>query len=290
MEYIIFDLEWNNAYNYKLKKGMNEILEIGAVKLNESLDIIDTFKQLIKPRLSKKLSSSFKNLTHITMDEICRDGIDFDDAFTDFSRWCSGNDVVFLSWSVSDLYALVENFKRFRGSADIPFMKKYADAQKYCMRFLEDFDQNTQISLANCASRFDIDINTENLHRALEDCYVTAYCLKTVFDRRLIFEYIKECNVEFFERLVFKNYYISKPVCDGFDLYDVKLFCENCSKELRLVKKYEFINNTFKSIGKCPCCNKAFWISVRAKKTYDDVIISKRLFPMNKKRARRLEN
>ena len=70
MFYVIFDLEWNNAYDYKLRKGMNEIIEIGAVKLDEKLNIVDTFKQLIKPKLSSKLSSRFKNLTHISMDEI----------------------------------------------------------------------------------------------------------------------------------------------------------------------------------------------------------------------------
>ena len=55
MNFIIFDLEWNNAYNYKLKRGMNEIIEIGAVKLDENLDVVDTFKQLIKPQLSRKI-------------------------------------------------------------------------------------------------------------------------------------------------------------------------------------------------------------------------------------------
>ncbi len=49
MFYVIFDLEWNNAYDYKLRKGMNEIIEIGAVKLDEKLNIVDTFKQLINP-------------------------------------------------------------------------------------------------------------------------------------------------------------------------------------------------------------------------------------------------
>ena len=70
MYYIIFDLEWNNAYNYKTKKGFNEIIEIGAVKLDRNFNIVGTFKQLIKPQVSKKLSSRFKNLTHITSEEI----------------------------------------------------------------------------------------------------------------------------------------------------------------------------------------------------------------------------
>ena len=89
MNFIIFDLEWNNAYNYKLKRGMNEIIEIGAVKLDENLDVVDTFKQLIKPQLSKKLGSRFKNLTHITIDEINDNGIPFEKAFDDFAGGAS---------------------------------------------------------------------------------------------------------------------------------------------------------------------------------------------------------
>lgn len=53
MNYIIFDLEWNNAYSYAKKGFMNEIIEIGAVKLNERLEIVDTFKQLILPKITK---------------------------------------------------------------------------------------------------------------------------------------------------------------------------------------------------------------------------------------------
>ena len=113
MNFIIFDLEWNNAYNYKLKRGMNEIIEIGAVKLDENLKVIDTFKQLIKPKLSKKLGSRFKNLTHITIDEINQSGISFENAFDNFSKWCGKGDNLFLSWSTSDLYTLVANFKEF---------------------------------------------------------------------------------------------------------------------------------------------------------------------------------
>ena len=56
MNYIIFDFEWNNAFNYAIKKSINEIIEIGAVKLDRNLNIVDTFKQLIKPKVSRKIS------------------------------------------------------------------------------------------------------------------------------------------------------------------------------------------------------------------------------------------
>lgn len=287
MEFIIFDLEWNNAYNYKLNKGINEIVEIGAIKLNDRLEIVDTFKQLIKPKLSKKLTSRFKNLTHITMEELKENGIPFEEAFADFSRWTSGNDTVFLSWSTSDLYTLVDNYRFFKKTISIDFITKYADAQKYCMQFIIGHNGN-QISLQNCAMEFNIDIDTSNLHRALEDCYVTAYCFKKVFDKERFFEYIQNCDDSFFERLVFKPYYIRSLESDLFDVYKVSLKCPECEGEVIPVNKYIIENGCFKNAGKCVKCNKKFWVFVRAKKTYDNIIVNQRLVRINKKRAKKI--
>ena len=55
MNFIIFDLEWNNAYNYKLKRGMNEIIEIGAVKLDENKNVQDRWECLVRPGVYKNL-------------------------------------------------------------------------------------------------------------------------------------------------------------------------------------------------------------------------------------------
>ena len=287
MNYIIFDLEWNNAYNYKVGKGFNEIIEIGAVKLNDSLELVDSFKQIIKPAVSKKLTSHFKNLTHITMEEIKLSGIPFLEAFSDFSRWCGDKDTVFLSWSRSDLYTLVDNFIKFKNTAVVDFMKKYADAQSYCMQFV-DHDGGNQISLTNCAEKFGIDIDTSSLHRALEDCYVTAYCLKKVFDKDKFSAFVNECDTAFFERLVFKDYFLNFSHKDRFDINSVEIRCPNCSGEVTPLQEYEYNNNAFKTAGKCTKCNKKFWVFIRAKQTYDDIIVTKHFAPINKRRASRI--
>lgn len=288
MNYIIFDLEWNNAYNYKTGKGINEIIEIGAVKLNSRLKITDSFKMLIKPRISKKLGSRFKNLTHITNQEIKENGFDFEDAFNEFASWCGKGENVFLSWSNSDLYTLIDNFKRFKGTASIDFMKLYADAQKYCMAFIDEADMSNQISLSNCAEKFNIEVDTSNLHRALEDCFVTAYCFKKVFDKKKFAGYVKKCDTAFFERLIFKPYFISKPVFEDFDLSKVKIECPDCLGDIIPLYKYEFSNNTFKTAGQCQKCKKKFWVFVRAKKTYDTIHVTIRTIGINKKRAKRI--
>lgn len=287
MNYIIFDLEWNNSYNYKTKKGFNEIIEIGAVKLNDSLEIIDTFKQLIVPCVSNKLGTNFQRLTHITMEEINESGIPFSQAFSDFARWSGDNDTVFLSWSQSDLYALTDNYLKFKNTAYVEFIKKYADAQSYCMQFVEEH-QGNQISLANCAEKFEIDIDTSTLHRALEDCFVAACCLKKVFVKERFMPFVKECDNAFFERLVFKPYFLTNKDKDIFDVNDVVINCSCCKGNVIALERFEFYNNTFKTAGKCSKCNKKFWIFIRAKQTYDGVVVTQRLVPINKRRAKNI--
>lgn len=287
MYYIIFDLEWNNAYNYSTGKGMNEIIEIGAVKLDEKLNIVDTFKQLIKPKISKKLTGRFKNLTHITADEINEYGIPFQKAIEDFAFW-SGKESIFMSWSNSDLYVLTDNFKKFMGTTSIDFMTKYVDMQKYCQAFLDDLGRN-QISLAHCAERFNITVDTENLHRALEDCYLSAKCLEKVFDRKKFNKYIVECDLHFFEKLIYKPFILTNPVTPEYNVYNEKLYCPICGAELRVLKKYEVVNKSFKTVCECKPCKRKFWAYVRVKKNYDDISVSKRVCPMNKKRANNID-
>ncbi|MDD6728672.1 MAG: exonuclease domain-containing protein [Eubacteriales bacterium] len=286
MYYIIFDLEWNNAYNYKTKKGINEIIEIGAIKLNSKLEIVDSFKQLIKPRLSKKLQSRFKNLTHITAEEIRENGIDFDAAFADFSAWSRGDENIFLSWSKSDLYTLISNYKRFKDTSNIDFMHRYADAQQYCMSFI-DSQGNNQISLSNCAEIFDVNIDGTNFHRALEDCMITAACFKKVFDKEKFKGFVYDCTPEYFERLIFKPYFISKKIYGDFNIDEVFLVCPACGEAVKPINDYEFANNTFKTVGKCTKCNKKYWVNVRAKQNFDSIAVSRRLIEVSRKKAKK---
>ena len=55
MNYIILDLEWDSTYFKKQNRFINQILQIGAVKLNESFDIIDSIDLTIKSSISKAI-------------------------------------------------------------------------------------------------------------------------------------------------------------------------------------------------------------------------------------------
>jgi len=288
MYYIIFDLEWNNAYNYKTKKGFNEIIEIGAVKLDEKFNIIGTFKQLIKPKVSKKLSSRFKNLTHISADEIKEKGIPFENAISDFARWSEKDKSIFMSWSNSDLYVLIDNFRYFFGKTAVDFMTKFADVQKFCQRNIKTNNSN-QIGLSHCAEYMNISVDTENLHRALEDCYLAAKCFEKAYDAKEFQNYVVNCSNDFFERLVFKPYYITKAKTDSFDAASLQFNCPYCGGALKRRTEYECKCSAFKAVGECKACRKKFWMFFRAKQTYDGIQIHERITEMNKNKARKIK-
>ena len=41
MHYVILDMEWDSAYHKVHKRFVNQILQIGAVKLDENFNIVD---------------------------------------------------------------------------------------------------------------------------------------------------------------------------------------------------------------------------------------------------------
>lgn len=57
---------------------------------------------------------------------------------------------------------------------------------------------------------------------------ITALCFKKVYDHDKLAKYIHTCDISFFERLVFKPYYIRETEYEDFKLNDVKIICPIC--------------------------------------------------------------
>ena len=56
MNYIVMDLEWNqcpDGKEYANEKLPFEIIEIGAVKLNQNKEIVGRFHEIIRPQVYK---------------------------------------------------------------------------------------------------------------------------------------------------------------------------------------------------------------------------------------------
>lgn len=75
MNYIVFDLEWNQ--NPSGKKTRNdrlpfEIIEIGAVKVNSKKEITDHFHRLIKPQVYKWIHDSIHEVIHVDYKDLMK--------------------------------------------------------------------------------------------------------------------------------------------------------------------------------------------------------------------------
>lgn len=112
MNYIVLDMEWNQPFNMKrvVKKTVTlrgEIIQIGAVKLDEDYQILDTFKIMVLPKYYTKMNKEVSKLTGITTEDL-QYGFPFPIAFKHFKKWC-GEKFCFLTWGEEDVAMLRSN-------------------------------------------------------------------------------------------------------------------------------------------------------------------------------------
>lgn len=113
MNYIIFDLEWNQCGSESeiLTQPVclpGEIIEIGAVKLNDAFEKVDELRLLIQPKYYPKLHHRIVSLTGLRDKDLAEKGLPFPQAYEKFMEFC-GEEYCFMTWSRSDLPILVDN-------------------------------------------------------------------------------------------------------------------------------------------------------------------------------------
>ena len=203
MNYIVIDLEWNGSWSKKAHGYFNEIIEVGAVKVDENMKILDEFRAAIKPVVSKKLSSIVTDLTNITAEEL-EDGTTFANMMRQLSRWIGTDASTVLTWSTTDLLVLMENCRFFYGRQEIPFLKNYMDFQVYAQQRM-GVDTSQQLGLARAGELLEIPEDDMSLHRALDDSRLTATILQKVYDADTFTAAILPVNKEFYDRITFKT-------------------------------------------------------------------------------------
>ncbi len=172
MDYIVLDLEWNQAGRIEDSNGRIpfEIVEIGAVKLNAEMEVVDTFHEMIKPQIYRKMHGVTERLIHIHMRELedCRH---FPEVLRDFLAWC-GPDCRFATWGTQDLTELQRNMRFFGLGALSAGPFPFLDVQKLFGLTFQNGDK-TQRSLS-FAVQF-LGLSREgDFHRALSDALYTA--------------------------------------------------------------------------------------------------------------------
>lgn len=269
MQFIVLDLEWNNTYAKKAKGYINEIIEIGAVKLDNELENVDTFSCIIRSQIGKKLRGSVKRLTHLTNDDI-DSGMPFTKAFSMFRKWIGNEETVIFTWGDGDVRVLLENFKYLNGIKVIPFLEKYCDLQRVFQR-INGSTKGQQTGLLNAAQMLEIDPEMYIHHRALGDSMLTADILKKLLVDGKLFPEIVECNDDFYAKLLYKAKVIrniDNPLVDKKRLCHV---CETCGTSCNQLTAWKFHCQFFRANFHCPECDLTYSVGVRFKKLYDKV-------------------
>ena len=127
MNYIVFDLEWNQSPNGQAGEHPRipfEIIEIGAYKLSDSYEIIGDFRRLITPKIYKRLHKYIRTILNYDERELKSNGVDFKSACTDFLEWCGeglseGEEYAFCTWGTADLFCLQNNMRGNRFACQI---------------------------------------------------------------------------------------------------------------------------------------------------------------------------
>lgn len=188
MNYIIFDLEFNQYYNSNDNKNIKpklncpfEIIQIGAVKLNKNLQTTSTFDRLIKPELYIEIHPFVERLTGITTEQL-NTGKSFKEVYKEFVEFVNDDKNILCTWGTADMKELFRNIQYHKLSTAL-FPKEYINLQTYTSEFL-NCPENTSISLRNAVEMLKIPHNDE-FHDALNDAYYTAEVFKKLYNKSL---------------------------------------------------------------------------------------------------------
>ncbi len=172
--YLVIDLEMCNVKGRAAKKSKfylsHEIIQIGAVVLDENNRISDEFNSYVKPEYGK-LDGFIKDLTGIREEQLeaapgLRGAIDRLD------KWMNGRDLTAASWSEEDLFQLSQEMrqKRIRNHRIEKLFDNWIDMQK---SFCDMLSEPKAISLQNALELASIR-PTGQFHNGLSDASNTA--------------------------------------------------------------------------------------------------------------------
>ena len=194
MNYIVFDLEWNQCPGGKEKENKKlpfEIIQIGAVKLNDRYQECGQFQEKIKPRVYHSFHHHTQEVLHMNM-KAFRKSRSFSEVVTAFFEWCGPmEEAVFCSWGSQDLLELQRNLRFYHMKNPFPFPLCYLDIQK--IYSLQREDGRSRKNLQSVIDSLELP-KDQPFHEALGDACYTARILQTL-DQKKALEYF---SVDYF--------------------------------------------------------------------------------------------
>ncbi|MBQ2802850.1 MAG: exonuclease domain-containing protein [Lachnospiraceae bacterium] len=284
MNYIVFDLEWNQS-NTGLEEEVSrlpfEIIEIGAIKLNDTGVMVSEFNEIVKPQVYHEMHHITSKLIHMQMKELER-GEEFPQVFQKFMDWCGEEEYIFCTWGSLDLTELQRNMKFYELTplSDKPIA--FLDVQKLFSIAFEDRKQRRALEYAIDFLKLDKDIP---FHRAFSDAYYTTKILVEILQNHV--EVIDNVSYDVFNpptkredevKVQFDTYmkYISRKFDDKAaafaDKEVISTKCYICHRNLR--KKIRWFTSNMRHYYAVAYCDKHGYLKgkIRVRKSDDGKI------------------
>lgn len=263
MNYIVFDLEWNQCpygKDFENPRLPFEIIEIGAVKLNEQKEYIDSFHALIRPTVYRKLHFQTSRVIGLTEDDL-RKGRPFREAASAFLDWC-GEDARFCTWGTLDLTELQRNLQYFHMEKRLPGPILYEDVQKL---FAIAFETRKERRALNYAVEFLHLPEDGTFHMAKEDAVYTARVLQQIPDSIIRENYSIDCyrnpksreeeiRIRYpgYEKFISREFETREELLAAKDVAAVR--CFTCGKNVRRQVRWftDGSGRNHLAVGLCP--------------------------------------
>ncbi len=228
MHYIVLDMEWNQPVSSKnvIREPIHlkgDIIQIGAVKLDEKFRFTDSFNIMVSPQYYKKMNYRVAELTMISNKDLLN-GISFDKAFSKFSKWC-GDDFCILTWGWDDIPMLEDNLTIYE-------IDKSWIPENYNIQPIFDAQVTKRGKQCSLATAMELVGETSfGAHDALSDAMCTAIICKHLDMENGIKNYVQHKRRlipdTFVSDVKYKNYKEARK-----DKKLSEFSCQSCSKQV----------------------------------------------------------
>lgn len=279
MNFVVFDLEWNQSNTGKepeVKEMPFEIIDIGAVLLNQNRKMVSEFNQLVRPTVYQQMHYMTSKIIHLHMEDL-KKGRFFSEVMEEFLTWC-GEDYVFCTWGPLDIYELERNMN-FYGMVPLSTSTiRFLDVQKLFSIAHEDGKSRRSLEYAIDFLNMEKDIP---FHRAFSDAYYTAKILAQI------------------EEPVLANYSFDTYILPRTKEEEIHVNFDDYSKYISRVfeDKQEALSDKEVISTKCYLCTnnrnlrkKVRWFTPNGKHFYSIAVCPVHGFMKSKIRVRRAED
>ena len=256
MAFVIIDLEFNNLSGihkcfpniYKEIPSLNkldlinEIIEIGAVKLDIHMKPLDQLRVFIKPNVIPVINPNILEITKIKKEDLDR-GITFIEGIEMLRNMIDDGDII-CSWAKDDIAELIRNSNYYNYN-NLSWIENYLDIQEYTMKIL---GHKKSLGLKKALKYFNIKVDENSLHDALNDAIYTGCVFKSIYNAKAIKQHIIK---DVFNMPALEVKSLSEI---ELDYSKINSICPKCKKSLDMSYKFVPIGWRMISLGTCTKC------------------------------------